>query len=60
MSKYKIITLCGSIKYKKEFFQVQNQLTLAGNIVLMPCFFTDESICIDKALKNMLSLLVKK
>ena len=28
MSKYKIITLCGSIKYKKEFFQVQNQLTL--------------------------------
>ncbi len=39
MSKYQIITLCGSIKYKKEFFQVQNQLTLAGNIVLMPCFF---------------------
>lgn len=39
MSKYKVITLCSSIKYKKEFFQVQNQLTLAGNIVLMPCFF---------------------
>lgn len=57
MSKYKIITLCDSIKYKKEFFQVQNQLTLAGNIVLMPCFFTDESICIDKALKNMLDAM---
>ncbi len=32
--KYNIITLCGSTKFKKAFFEVQKELTLKGNIVL--------------------------
>lgn len=31
---YKVITLCGSTKFKEEFIQVQKQLTLQGNIVI--------------------------
>ena len=32
--KYKVITLCGSTRFKDEFMQAQKQLTLAGNIVI--------------------------
>ena len=32
--KYKVITLCGSTKFKDQFFEVQKKLTLAGNIVI--------------------------
>jgi hypothetical protein len=31
---YKIITLCGSTKFKDEFLKSQEELTLKGNIVL--------------------------
>ena len=31
---YKIITLCGSTKFKDDFMRVQKELTLAGNIVI--------------------------
>lgn len=34
--KYKIITLCGSIKFKDIFLKVQENLTLEGNIVFTP------------------------
>lgn len=34
VGKYKVITLCGSTKFKNEFIQVQKDLTLAGNIVI--------------------------
>lgn len=34
-----IITLCGSTKFKELFFAVAKELTLAGNIVLMPMVF---------------------
>ena len=40
-NKYKIITLCGSIKFKDEFMRVQEKLTLDGNIVLTPNFFNN-------------------
>ena len=33
-SKYKIITLCGSTKFKDEFIAEQKRLTLEGNIVI--------------------------
>ena len=41
MHEYKIITLCGSIKFKDEFMKVQEKLTLDGNIVLTPNFFNN-------------------
>lgn len=31
---YKVITLCGSTKFKDQFLETQKQLTLQGNIVL--------------------------
>ena len=34
VGKYKVITLCGSTKFKDEFFQQQKRLTLEGNIVI--------------------------
>lgn len=32
--KYKVITLCGSTKFKNEFLETQKKLTLDGNIVI--------------------------
>ena len=32
--KYKVITLCGSTRFKDVFMKVQKDLTLAGNIVI--------------------------
>ena len=32
--KYKVITLCGSTRFKDEFMKAQKDLTLAGNIVV--------------------------
>ena len=34
VKNYKVITLCGSTKFKDEFLQVQKNLTLKGNIVI--------------------------
>lgn len=34
VGKYKVITLCGSTRFKDEFLQAQKQLTLKGNIVI--------------------------
>ncbi len=40
----KIITLCGSMKYKKEMMKLAIQLQLKGNIVLTPAYPVDENI----------------
>ena len=32
--KYKVITLCGSTRFKDEFIATQKRLTLEGNIVI--------------------------
>lgn len=32
--KYKVVTLCGSTKFKDSFYEVQKKLTLDGNIVI--------------------------
>jgi hypothetical protein len=34
VGKYKVITLCGSTKFKDEFLKTQKDLTLKGNIVI--------------------------
>lgn len=34
ISNYKIITLCGSTRFKDDFMRVQKELTLQGNIVI--------------------------
>ena len=53
---YNVITLCGSTRFKNEFFEVQKRLTLEGNIVLNLGVFsqvddialTSEQICMLK------------
>ena len=49
IGKYKVITLCGSTRFKDDFERINKELTLAGNIVIsVGCFghagdvFTDE------------------
>jgi hypothetical protein len=34
IQNYKIITLCGSTRFKEEFMEAQKLLTLEGNIVI--------------------------
>lgn len=34
VGKYKVITLCGSTRFKNEFIEAQKRLTLEGNIVI--------------------------
>ena len=34
VGKYKVITLCGSTRFKDAFIEAQKQLTLKGNIVI--------------------------
>lgn len=34
VGKYKVITLCGSTKFKDEFLKAQKDLSLQGNIVI--------------------------
>lgn len=45
--KYKVITLCGSTRFKDAFLEQQQRLTLEGNIVLSPVMFGH---CSDDAL----------
>ena len=61
MHEYKIITLCGSIKFKDVFMRVQEKLTLDGNIVLTPNFFNGiKKEEIDKRMKKMLDEMHKQ
>lgn len=34
VGNYKVITLCGSTRFKDDFFEQQKRLTLEGNIVI--------------------------
>ena len=34
VGKYKVVTLCGSTRFKNEFMEAQKRLTLEGNIVI--------------------------
>ena len=43
--KYKVITLCGSTKFKDEFIKAENELTLKGNVVLSCVFLSHNSDC---------------
>ena len=39
VGKYKVITLCGSTRFKDDFLREQRRLTLEGNIVISVGFF---------------------
>lgn len=52
---YKVITLCGSTKFKKEFEEIQKELTLRGHIVIsLGCFaHIDDKLYDIEKLKDM-------
>lgn len=37
--KYRVITLCGSTRFRNEFYRTCAELTLDGNVVIMPGVF---------------------
>ena len=54
--RYKVITLCGSTKFKDEFLEIQKRLTLEGNIVISVGLFGhsgDEEVW-NPGIKDML------
>lgn len=61
IGKYKVITLCGSTKFKDEFLKEQERLTLEGNIVLSVVMFTyqAEGLVISEDTKKMLDEMHK-
>lgn len=56
--KYKIVTLCGSARFKDDFIRVQKQLSLSGNIVLLPVFFNQSGD--EDVWKNMDESVVRE
>lgn len=61
----KIITVCGSYKFKKEMVEIAEKMTLKGNCVLMPndltkqgkdAYTEEEIIMIDKMHKEKIKL----
>ena len=61
MDNYKIITLCGSTKFKNTFEKVNKDLTLQGKIILQPgCFVHHDNIVITELEKEKLDLLHKE
>ena len=42
VGKYRVITLCGSTRFKDAFLEAQKRLTLEGNIVLSVGFFAGD------------------
>lgn len=61
IGKYKIITLCGSTKFKDDFIREQKLLTLEGNIVISVGMFghADNEVIDDKT-KEMLDEIHKR
>lgn len=61
VGKYKVITLCGSTKYKEQFLEMQKQLTLKGNIVIsVGVFGHSEGIELKEEEKEMLDDIHKR
>ena len=64
IGNYKVITLCGSTRFKEDFERVNRELTLAGNIVIsVGCFghsgdvFSDEQkIMLDDIHKRKIDM----
>ena len=60
--KYKVVTLCGSTRFKNEFLAAQKQLTLEGNIVISVGLFGhagDEEVW-KEGVKEMLDDMHKR
>ena len=62
VGKFKVITLCGSTRFKDQFLEAQKRLTLEGNIVISVGLFGhsgDEEVWTE-ATKEMLDNIHKR
>jgi hypothetical protein len=57
---YKVVTLCGSTKFKEQFFEVQKKLTLDKCIVISVGLFGHSGDPIDDDTKVMLDDMHKR
>ena len=64
IGNYKVITLCGSTKFKEDFERVNRELTLAGNIVISvgafghsgDSFTDDQKVMLDDIHKRKIDM----
>lgn len=57
----RVITVCGSMKFKEEFFKAEKELTLEGKVVLLPVMndiISDSSE--SESIKQMLGEIHKR
>lgn len=57
MDKFKVVTLCGSTRFKEDFLKVQAELTLKGMIVISLGIFSssEEKRLLSNEIKIMLA-----
>lgn len=62
VGKFKVITLCGSTKFKDDFLKEQKRLTLEGNIVISVGLFghSGDNEAMDIKTKEMLDDMHKR
>ena len=62
VGKYKVITLCGSTKFKDDFLKEQKRLTLEGNIVISIGLFghSGDNEAMDIKTKEMIDDMHKR
>lgn len=62
VGKYKVITLCGSTKFKEDFIKEQKRLTLEGNIVISVGMFghSGDNEVLKEGIKEMLDDMHKR
>lgn len=61
IGKYKVITLCGSTKFKDDFMETQKRLSLEGNIIIsVGVFGHADNIVLSDSEKEMLDDLHKR
>lgn len=62
VGKYKVVTLCGSTKFKEQFIEVQKRLSLQGNIVISVGLFghSGDNEVWDEGVKEMLDDMHKR
>lgn len=64
IGQYKVITLCGSSRFKEDFERINKELTLAGNIVISlgvwghsgDVFTEDQKIMLDDIHKRKIDM----
>jgi hypothetical protein len=60
VGRYKVITLCGSTRFKEQFLEQQKRLTVEGNIVISVGCFDYSGDVFTENLKIMLDDMHKR